>query len=314
MRSGDWFSWGADKTTPSRFDHMPNFSVRSVAKGLREMVCSRLPSRIPSGSSLVLAYHNIVMPSDVGHGDRSLHLSVEHFSEQLRTLASEVDLVSLPELLSSHGRQGRRVAVTFDDAYRGCLRLGIPACAAAGVRSTIFVAPSLLGGFVPWDLWSVQGMWSEADRSRFLNVEKGVVTTFSPCDDLPSDYSIGTLAELEEVVGLYPVDIGNHTMRHVNLARTEQADALREIIAADSALQRLPSSVIPCLAYPYGNPPSKETQSAIPADVVSHAFLVSGGWIRRADSISGLAIPRLNVPNGISEAKFRAQIRGWLIS
>lgn len=290
-------------------------SLRSVAKSAREQMLQRLPRRIGNGSSLVLAYHNVVSQEDVGFGDRSLHLGIEQFVCQLEMLSEEADIVSLPDLLANHGGRGRRVAITFDDAYRGCLRLGIPACTRLNIKPTIFAAPALLGRALPWDIRSMRGDWSPADRVAFLNRDRGNAARHSEsnCRELPDDYRVGSYCELESVVTDHAVYLGNHTMSHVNLARLTPSEVHSEVAQAQNYLvQRFPKHAMACLAYPYGIEPPADAQSQAILQL-EHAFRVSGGWIPATELGMGFRLPRLNVPAGVSLRGLRAQVRGWLL-
>lgn len=292
--------------------------LRKIARGLRDQTYARLPRRTQNGSSLVLAYHNIVHAADAGAGDSSLHLSVESFESQLKVLQQEADVVSLPELLSAHSSPGRRVAVTFDDAYGGCVRNGLGLCKAYGIKPTVFVAPALLGMFAPWDVRSARGMWSEKDRMRFLLEEGGIAADMAAgiCEELPGDYRISGLKELQDAAEHGSADIGNHTMKHVNLAVTDRASLIEEVSSAQMFLDtHFADASLPLLAYPYGNTP---IEAVVPEllNLVDAAFLVSGGWMGKNEGRGAgqhLMFKRLNVPAGVSVQGFRARIRGWLL-
>jgi peptidoglycan/xylan/chitin deacetylase (PgdA/CDA1 family) len=268
---------------------------------------------VANGSSLVLAYHNVIPRTLAGRGDVSLHLPVEAFVAQLRVAAAEADLVSLPVLLAEHGRAGRRVAVTFDDAYAGCLRYGLPACHAAGVSPTVFVAPALLGRFAPWDVWASRGQWSEAARARYLHEWRGIAADHAELHaaELPEDYRIGTLPMLHAALAAQAFDIGNHTARHVNLGAFGTEEAVADVRDAARVLEaEFPGRTMPALAYPYGIAP----RAALLSEAgFTAGFLVSGGWIGHQQAATGAHLPRLNVPAGISVPRFAAQLRGWLL-
>lgn len=291
--------------------------VRRLAKYTRDTVLANLPQVVPGGSSLVLAYHNVVGLADTGFGDSSLHLWANSLAEQLRVVSEEADLVSLPELLAVHSRPGRRVAISFDDAYLGSIRLGMPICQAAGVKPTVFVAPALLGKFAPWDVRAASGKWSASERKEFLVKDRGVASeaAVDRCGSIPDDYRIATLLELSTCVKQYPVDLGNHTMRHVNLAMMSQAEAQSEVRLAQEFLEgEFGSLAVRYLAFPYGEAPAPAVAPAL-AKETEAAFLVSGGWIRALrgeDQHSRLALNRMNVPAGVSINYFRAKLRGWL--
>jgi peptidoglycan/xylan/chitin deacetylase (PgdA/CDA1 family) len=294
---------------------MPGSKTLRLIKFAGESFFARLPRRVASGSSLVLAYHNVVPCDVLGRGDASLHLPVELFREQLQLVSKEAELVSLPVLLAEHGRPGRRVAVTFDDAYTGCLRLGLPACHDSGVIPTVFVAPDLLGHFAPWDVWAHHGVWDADRRSRFLQQSRGMAAEYvtQTCDGLPDDYRIGSLSALREALRAHEFHIGNHTQGHVNLGGFSAAEAADEVHRADTFLQQhFSGHVYPYLAYPYGIAATQliaDPRHQPPP----YAFLVAGGWLPPDRTASGTRIPRLNVSASASAARFRARLRGWLM-
>ena len=76
---------------------------------------------------VVLAYHNVVPSGDNPAGDSSLHLPLSSFSAQIDVLCETHSVVPLRDLMGA-GRRERKplAAITFDDAYRGALELGLP--------------------------------------------------------------------------------------------------------------------------------------------------------------------------------------------
>lgn len=291
--------------------------IRILVKKVRDMAYGCLPSRVSDGSSLILAYHNIVQPTGSCVGDSSLHLSAESFESQLKIAREEADLVSLPELLSSHGKSGVRIAITFDDAYKGCISHGLQLCSLYGVRPTIFVAPDLLGMYTPWDVRSMRGQWSESERWHFLSEESGIAAAACTkvCDVLPDDYRIARIDELREAAMRFSLDIGNHTMKHINMAVAEKAVIVEETASAQAFLEaHFGDMTHRYLAYPYGNVPAGSALGAL-ANLFDAAFLVSGGWIDKRQELASemrLVLNRLNIPAAASIRNFRARLRGRL--
>ena len=120
--------------------HTVSFPFRSAVKriaerGLRAVLA---PARLRAlrQRALVVAYHNVVPDDWAGGGDRSLHLSRSDFIARLDVLQTTHDVVPLAALLdctaSSYKRP--RAAITFDDAYRGAVTIGILELGAAGCR------------------------------------------------------------------------------------------------------------------------------------------------------------------------------------
>jgi hypothetical protein len=102
---------------------------------------------------VVLAYHNVVPSVDSPVGDSSLHLPLSSFSAQIDVLCTTHSVVPLRDLMGAGRGEGKPLAaITFDDAYRGALELGLQELLRRGLPATVFVAPGLLGceGFW-WD-------------------------------------------------------------------------------------------------------------------------------------------------------------------
>jgi hypothetical protein len=101
--------------------------------------------------TLVLAYHNIVPHGDPVAGDCSLHLPQRQFAAQLDLLVELCDVIPLDSALERNGRGKRpRVAITFDDAYRGTVTAGVSELVSRGLPATIFVVPAFVGGGAFW--------------------------------------------------------------------------------------------------------------------------------------------------------------------
>jgi peptidoglycan/xylan/chitin deacetylase (PgdA/CDA1 family) len=289
-------------------------ALRSLVRGAVERVLCALPRRTQPGDRLILAYHNVVPTGWAPRGDRSLHLPIDRFEEQLRLIREQAEIVPLMELLTTETPRERRVAITFDDAYASALTLAVPACAAAEAPCTIFVAPALLGTVPHWDWAAETGAWSDADRERFLWQQSGVPAhgqgdlVLSSCAEL----RIAEYAQLHAIASSALVSIGNHTMRHHNLGALPEDAASDDIEEADRWLrQRFPSQYIPVLAYPFGLVGS-HLDAARWATTIEYALRVTGGWSPTATPPERLQIPRWNVPAGISRHGFQLRLQGRL--
>ena len=136
--------------------------MRSALKALCESALLRggpaaLSRRRIGGRGLVLAYHNVVADGEQGDGDASLHIPLHSFRAQLAALEERAEVVALSTLLDStedvghaRSRERPRVAITFDDAYRGAVTLGLPELSGRGMSATMFVSPGRLGDQTFW--------------------------------------------------------------------------------------------------------------------------------------------------------------------
>lgn len=290
-------------------------TLRRVLRRSAESLLSLAPRRTVAGDRLVLAYHNIVPAGSPARGDASLHLPIDRFEAQLRHLRGEADVVALDELLLTNESRSRLVAITFDDAYASALTLGVSACLAQGIPSTVFVAPALLGRIPIWDAMAERGQWSESDRLRFLWEQRGVNMPESVLDDqlgsLPSTLRIATEADVLAVCSHAGVSVGNHSMHHANLGALSTAEAQQEIKAASDWLASRFSISSTVVAYPYGIAP-RDPAGAVRGTMLEHGLVVSGGWLRRGQEVSALSVPRWNVPAGITTRGFQLRLRGWM--
>lgn len=296
-------------------------TVRSMVRGVVERVLCAAPRNTRSGDALILAYHNTVRGvRNRALGDVSLHMPLEDFEDQLNILRSETDVIPLAELLAfSPGpakAASRLSAVTFDDAYHSAISDGLSVCERQGISATVFVAPGILGTYPQWDIRAMEGRWTATDRDHFIRKEchgpvpSGVVS--NGVATLPESLRIATEHQLESAVKGTRHFVGNHTFDHVNLGILTTADAREQIQLADAWLQdRFPQQYLPVLSYPFGIPPV-ERAIVVEGSPVVHGLQISGGWCRAPYAVSPMAVPRWNVPAGISAHGFRARLRGWL--
>jgi peptidoglycan/xylan/chitin deacetylase (PgdA/CDA1 family) len=289
-------------------------NARGIIRGGAERVLAAAPRRTAPGDRLILAYHNVVPAGSSPVGDRSLHLPVDHFEDQLRVITTEADVVPLMDLLETEQPTARRVAITFDDAYATALTLGVGACVARRLPCTVFVAPSLLGLVPAWDVLAEAGRWSDAERERFLWENHGLGLPDASLGNSagPSDACrIATVAQLRDTCRRPGVTVGNHTLQHANLGALDTEAAGAQLAAAASWLAaEAIGPTVPVVAYPYGIAP-KAPAASLTAAALRFGLAVRGGWWRQGGAVDTTAVPRWNVPAGISTRGFAMRLRGW---
>jgi peptidoglycan/xylan/chitin deacetylase (PgdA/CDA1 family) len=272
----------------------------------------------------VLAYHNIVPGGERSGGDASLHLRQDRFAEQLDLLASSCNVVPLVDLLTPASATGRpRVAITFDDAYRGAVTVGVAELAARGLPATIFVAPAFVGGrSFWWDALADERTGSLLAETRELALrdlrgEDERVRAWAALNGLPATepplHSVGaTEQELAQAIQTPGITLGSHSWSHPNLSRLTEAELIGELERPIRWLRSHFASVVPWISYPYGLS-SPEVERCAASAGYEGGLRVEGGWMDATPTLGNLfSLPRLNVPAGLSVDGLRIRLSGLL--
>lgn len=273
------------------------------------------------GRTLILAYHNVIPDELFPVGDRSLHLPVTHFRAQLDLLTRFFDIVPVAATMRPYSGRRPRAVVTFDDAYRGALTLGIPELVARGLPVTVFVTPGAIGGRTFWwdEVAAVRGnalvptplrqeaLWSwegRADVVRARLAERGLTLDGS---GLPDVLRTASEDELKAAVRSGLVRLAAHSFSHPNLAALP-VEMLDEELARPLAWlgTRFPGATDPWIAWPYGPDSPAVRHAAREAGYVA-AFRISGRWLAPG-AVAGFETPRWNVPAGITTNGFTLRL------
>ena len=295
---------------------------RGIRRGLKRIVESTIVrSGLPklklgqlAGQRLILAYHNVVPSGRTVWGERSLHITRELFRRHLDVISGMCHVVPLPELLNNREAAGGTasrpfVSITFDDAYRGAAQEGVEDLESFNIPATYFVVPGL--GEQPgfwWDLLAETrgGQLPPELRRRALEEFRGcqdeVLKNLGSSDtgslEPPAYARPSSCDELRELGSRPGIHIGCHTWSHPNLTRLTVKEQMAELERAQEWLRAEPRALAGVLSYPYGLHDPLVQESARQAGF-DHALRIDGGWLSRAGS-PDLAVPRLNVPSGLS--------------
>jgi peptidoglycan/xylan/chitin deacetylase (PgdA/CDA1 family) len=279
---------------------------RAVEIGLCRSGLPRLHLRRHRGDVLVLAYHNVVPDSSERHGDSSLHIGQERFRRQLHMLSRTHQFTTV-ERIEEQGGSRPRVAITFDDAYRGTVQLGVEVLRELGVPGTIFVPPGCLGGQRLW--WDVlagergldpptreKALWDLRGKGEDILAWAGSGALARDVSDL---WTTATEGELETALAYDGLTLGSHTWSHPNLAALDGPELDEELVRPLEWLRgRFPRRIAESLTYPYGEWSDTVVDAAKRAGY-ARAFRIEGGWATRKGS-DPFRVPRLNVPAGLS--------------
>jgi peptidoglycan/xylan/chitin deacetylase (PgdA/CDA1 family) len=298
--------------------------VNSALKHFAERVLigsgiARISGRRLRERTLVIAYHNVLPDGESPSGDASLHLPRREFARQLDVVARSHDVVSIEELLvRSPSTRRPRVVITFDDAYEGALTAGVEELTKRGMPATIFVAPALLGSVPWWDTLAEPERGNVPDdlRRHALDVLGGdaeAILRWAPSAS-PRSRSASTLpriateSQLADVASKPGITLGSHSWSHPNLCAVTGTGLEEELVRPLQWLRSRFAAVVPWLSYPYGLFSETVQRAAANAGYLG-AVRIEGGWIPRSPP-SSYAIPRLNIPSGLSIDGFRLRLAG----
>lgn len=284
-----------------------NLGIASVAR------------RWHSNYGLILVYHNIVPEGEDAAGEMALHLEQETFARQLDLLSETHDLLELDALLNA-GRSNRpSAAITFDDGYRGALSAGLEELTSRDIPATYFVSPGLLNqtafwwdaiaaahsGRLPDDIRNTALSQCRGQQEQILRWAKAKGISRG---NVPGQCRSATPSELRRASEEPGITIGSHTWSHPNLSKINPEAITRELRTCWDWLDDEIESDVPWLAYPYGIIPEESSSSLRDEEraVTTEAeFIDLGGAAHDL-----LRLPRINVPSGISLARFELLISG----
>jgi peptidoglycan/xylan/chitin deacetylase (PgdA/CDA1 family) len=300
--------------------------VRQLIKGqVEQALSSRAVGRMVRhrirGKRLILAYHGIVPEGAAPAGERALFMAQRDFAAHLDVLAETADVSPLDQI-DQPGDGRPRVAITFDDAYRGATVEGVRELAKRNLPATIFVAPGRLNGHVFW--WdalaheslilddslrehALRALGGSDERVRAWAASRDLVSS----DALPAYAQTATVAELRAAVGTPGITVGSHSWSHANLAALGAAEVALELARSRDWLRaEFTEKALPWVAYPYGLD-SEEVLKAASNASFTGGLRIGGGWHRAADTFA-FARPRLSIPGGLSVAGLRARLLGTM--
>jgi peptidoglycan/xylan/chitin deacetylase (PgdA/CDA1 family) len=270
---------------------------------------------------LVLAYHNVVPRGERAVGDLSLHLAQDEFARQLDSLRRTHEVVALDSLLEPRPHSSRpRAVITFDDAYHGALTAGVDELVRRGMPATVFVAPAYVGGGrFWWDEYAdpAHGL-DPALRAHALGALRGqgyrvgawMAERGAHPIGLPAHQAVADEALLARAAERPGITLASHSWSHPNLAALTESELDAELTRPLAWLRERFAAVVPWLSYPYGLS-SPAVEGAAGRAGYKGAFRVEGGWTP-AGATGSFALPRMNVPAGVSLHGFELRTAGFL--
>lgn len=299
--------------------------LRAVAKGFAErLLLLAAPRSGLRGRVLILAYHNIVPRGERPWGDASLHLPQDIFGRQLDLLAETLEVVPLHAALGAPADPGAppRAVITWDDAYAGATTAGVEEVSRRGLSATMFVPPAFLdGGTFWWDaLAGAAGALDAAQRRVCLEECRGRTELARSHAARagwrwaePPPHARGTATrDLERAAAVPGITLGSHTWSHPNLARATPEELTTELARARDWLQAFRPGAPAAVSYPYGLATAGVEREARAVGHEAGLRIEGGAFTPGADR--AMAVPRLNVPAGLSLRGLALRLRGRLLA
>lgn len=179
------------------------------------------------------------------------------------------------------GGAGRRVAVTFDDAYRSVCELALPILDRLGLPGTVFVPTAHVDSEAPMSWPGIDRWIGGPHEGEMLCVRRE------------------QLHELDR----HGWEIGAHTHTHPRLSQLGAAELRDELERPRRLLSAWLGKPCHSLAYPYGDFSPRVTDATRAAGYSSAATLTASSPTR-----DSLLFPRVGVYHGEAGWRFRLKI------
>lgn len=184
---------------------------------------------------LVLCYH-AVSPT----WPAALSVTPEALRAQVRGLLESGYVPATFSAAVPSGRGARTLAVTFDDAYRSTIELGLPVLAELGVPATVFVPSGFVDSPEPM-AWAGIDRWLEGPHR--------------------SELRCMSAAQLKELSAA-GWEIGSHTRSHPRLTGLGDGELAEQLGSSRERLEDLLGTECRSIAYPYGDADRRVAEAA----------------------------------------------------
>lgn len=177
----------------------------------------------------VLMYH-MVSPHRAGAKFNGLRVTPERFEAQLAWLKREGwHFFTVSELWERWDTlPAKSVAITFDDGYADNLHNALPLLEKYDAKATIYMVVD-----------RHERDWSTAKKAHH---DTGELAREPKLSD----------EELQRLVESGRIEIGSHTLTHINLRTTAADDKRRELVDSRRLLQAQTGQAVASFAYPFG--------------------------------------------------------------
>lgn len=225
--------------------------------------------------TLALCYHAVspTWPADLSVRQDAL----EQQLRRLRRLGYRG--VTFTEAVSGPAR-GKRVAVTFDDAFTSVRALARPVLDDLGWPATVYAVSDCAAAGRP-AMWDGVDHWARTPHAAELATLDWT--------------ALRTLADAGW-------EVGSHTVSHPHLTRLDDEALAHELSASRAAVEAALGRPCPSLAYPYGDVDDRVVEAARAAGYATAALLP-----KRWPTAAPLAFPRAGVYHRDTLGRFQVK-------
>lgn len=234
----------------------------------------------------MLMYH-MVSPHRPGAKFNGLRVSPERFEAQLAWLKREGwHFFTVSELWERWDELPEQsVAITFDDGYADNLYNALPLLERYDARATIYIVVD-----------RHERDWSTAKKAHHNTGELAREPKLS--DD-----------ELQRLVASGRIEIGSHTLTHINMGTTSAADKRHELAESRRLLQAQTGQAVTSFAYPFGIYGEEDVALAREAGYTT-AVTTIDGIDARTPRPDPLQLKRIKVSGKDNMLAFAMRMRG----
>jgi len=146
----------------------------------------------------------------------------ELFKKQMAYIKNNYSVIGLECYIKSKKNQTKdipnsSIIITFDDGCESIYSIAMPVLNRLKIRATVFIAPDLL-------------------RDNYIKTK----------------FKIMSLEQLQNLSKSEFIDIGGHTLSHIDLGKAQYDEANKEIVDGKKVLEKIVSKEIITFAYPIG--------------------------------------------------------------
>jgi peptidoglycan/xylan/chitin deacetylase (PgdA/CDA1 family) len=232
--------------------------------------------------TLVLCYHAVseTFPADLSVTPGALHDQLDWLHRRGYRGVTFTEAVETPS-------QGKRVAVTFDDAFASVEGLGKPVLDALGWPATVFAVSEFARGGRPIT-WQGTDQWAATEHA-------------------------GEMRSLDwsrlRALATAGWEIGSHTATHPHLTTVDDTTLERELEDSREAVEEAMKTRCASIAYPYGDVDPRVVAATARAGYRTAAALPDV-WIAEQP----LEFPRAGIYHGDDLRRFRLKVSPWVRS